>query len=141
MSIGLRQFHATLLVHRSSKGAKVDLLNVVVGKNYRLQNIQLSKISMPGTSRQSVYVGLPTGALLSQRSTAGADAGGRETQEPHSRTETLFQKSTRHREGWLANRSSFASCCRPTFALLRYGGQPSRTFMSEGWWRIPGSNR
>ena len=40
---------------------------VVVGKNYRLQNIQLSKISLPGTSRQSVYVGCSIGARRSSR--------------------------------------------------------------------------
>ena len=42
MSIGLRQFHATLLVHLRS--CELRWIDVVVGKNYRLQNIQLSKI-------------------------------------------------------------------------------------------------
>ena len=37
MSVGPRQFHETLRVF-------------VVGKNYRLQNIQLSKISLVGTA-------------------------------------------------------------------------------------------
>ena len=46
MSVGPRQFHETLRVF-------------VVGKNYRLQNIQLSKISLAGTAGQSVYVGHP----------------------------------------------------------------------------------
>ena len=54
-------------------------MNVVVGKNYRLQNIQLSKISLPGTSRQSVYVGCSIGAathaaLIRSRPTS-ADEG------------------------------------------------------------------
>ena len=48
MSIGLRQFHATLLVAPSAREG-VRRTNVVVGKNYRLQNIQLSKIK-PGVS-------------------------------------------------------------------------------------------
>jgi hypothetical protein len=45
-----------------SRLAPLRRMNVVVGKNYRLQNIQLSKISLPGMSRQSVYVG-SVGAL------------------------------------------------------------------------------
>jgi hypothetical protein len=51
MSVGLRQFHETLRVF-------------VVGKNYRVQNIQLSKIASCQLSRQSVYVGVPVGAAL-----------------------------------------------------------------------------
>jgi hypothetical protein len=44
MPVGLRQFHETLRVF-------------VVGKNYRLQNIQLSKIRLAGTAGNLVYVG------------------------------------------------------------------------------------
>src|ERR687895_756035 len=39
MSVGLRQFHATLLCP-PSRLAPLRRMNVVVGKNYRLQNIQ-----------------------------------------------------------------------------------------------------
>ena len=50
------------------------------------------------------------------------DVGGRETQEPHSLTETLSK---------ISPPSPFRVSAR----------QPSPMFLSEGWWRIPGSNR
>ncbi len=42
------------------------------------------------------------GAPLSTALNSFPDVGVRETREPHLHTETLFQKSTRHREGRLA---------------------------------------
>src|SRR5688572_12149518 len=75
---------------------------VVVGKNYRVQNIQLSKIRLAGLCRQSVNVGLVGSPHLhacrtvARSAKAGAlnfpDVGVRETQEPHSLTET-FQRA------------------------------------------------
>ena len=65
MSTGLRQF--------LSKTLRV----FVVGKNYRVQNIQLSKIRLAGLCRQSVNVGWvwrATGAALNKPS---PDVGGR----------------------------------------------------------------
>jgi hypothetical protein len=50
-------------------------MNVVVGKNYRVQNIQLSKIACCQLSRQSVYVGVPVGAATWALETTGADVG------------------------------------------------------------------
>ena len=50
------------------------------------------------------------------------DVGGRETQEPHSLTETLSKIS-------------------PPLPFRVSARQPSPMFLSEGWWRIPGSNR
>jgi hypothetical protein len=43
---------------------------VVVGKNYRVQNIQLSKISLAGLCRQSVNVGLVGSPLCAALSTS-----------------------------------------------------------------------
>ncbi len=65
MSIGLRQFHATLLVQPSLM-RQLRRTGVVVGKNYRLQNIQLSKISW-GPSPQA-----PARSLASFDSTQDA---------------------------------------------------------------------
>jgi len=79
MSVGPRQFHETLRVF-------------VVGKNYRLQNIQLSKISLAGTAGQSVYVGHPPERRYGSAKTIGADVGAGEAREPHHFTET-FQRT------------------------------------------------
>jgi len=65
----------------------------VVGKNYRVQNIQLSKIRLAGLCRQSVYVGCAWCATEAALNKASPDVGVRETHKPHSLTET-FSAST-----------------------------------------------
>jgi hypothetical protein len=50
-------------------------MNVVVGKNYRVQNIQLSKIRLAGLCRQSVNVGHRSERHLRSAKTIGADVG------------------------------------------------------------------
>src|SRR5262245_1577209 len=66
IAIGLRQFHATLRARLRS--CELRRMNVVVGKNYRVQNIQLSKISLAGLCRQSVNVGCQSESKLNDLS-------------------------------------------------------------------------
>ena len=61
----------------------------MVGKNYRVQNIQLSKISLAGRCRQSVNVGL-IGVPLMQHSSDRPDVGARETDAASIRSPKLF---------------------------------------------------
>jgi len=66
MSVDRRQFHATLFVRH--RGVNRDSgPNVVVGKNYRLQNIQLSKISIAGIS-SNLFTSVRSEQPLAQRS-------------------------------------------------------------------------
>ena len=67
-------------------------MNVVVGKNYRVQNIQLSKISAWELSAPNLLTSGGSGAPPKQRSTKPSpDVGVRETHQPHSLTETFFR--------------------------------------------------
>jgi hypothetical protein len=68
MSVGPRQFHETLRVF-------------VVGKNYRLQNIQLSKIGLASTAGKLVYVG-SVGAPLAPRLAHARVDQGRQRSQP-----------------------------------------------------------
>jgi len=52
----------------------------VVGKNYRVQNIQLSKIRLAGLCRQSVYVGCVWRATEAALNKPSPDVDARETQ-------------------------------------------------------------
>ena len=74
----------------------------VVGKNYRLQNIQLSKINVvQALPEQSVYVGGRLGALLilqrslrvlnPQQPNNGADVGCSEPEGPATRRNSFFK--------------------------------------------------
>ena len=58
-----------------SRLAPLWWMNVVVGKNYRVQNIQLSKIRLAGLCRQSVNVGHRSERHLRSAKTIGADVG------------------------------------------------------------------
>ena len=72
------------------------------------------------------------------------DVGVRETQEPHSLTETLSKISPAIRLRLFANVGlpTVARSASPVARLRQgYGGPPPPVFMSGGWWRIPGSNR
>jgi hypothetical protein len=61
----------------------------VVGKNYRVQNIQLSKIRLAELCRQSVYVGCVWRATEAALNKPSPDVDARETQQPHSLIETF----------------------------------------------------
>ena len=80
----------------------------VVGKNYRVQNIQLSKISLAGLCRQSVYVGCARCATEAALNKASPDVGVRETHKPHSLTET-FSASARGWPAWPKPRSCYGA--------------------------------
>ena len=69
MSVGPRQFHETLRVF-------------VVGKNYRLQNIQLSKISLASTAGKLVYVGSVGAPLAPRLALSRVDRAGRQRSQP-----------------------------------------------------------
>jgi hypothetical protein len=102
MSVGLRQFHATLLVHH---GAERDGGRVVVGKNYRVQNIQLSKIRLP--AQPAILLSVHPERDLRRCC--------------NELTEKSFVKERRLMtlpiSTWLANRSSFSFDRQPAFAL------------------------
>ena len=116
-------------------------MNVVVGKNYRLQNIQLSKIRLAGNS---------AGNLLTSAA------------RTRSATRAALRRSSRRRRCARDSRASFAHRnffkervlttlarpklrCRLRSYRLRaaFGWLASRSpsQAGEGWWRIPGSNR
>jgi hypothetical protein len=71
MSVGPRQFHETLRVF-------------VVGKNYRLQNIQLSKIGLASTAGKLVYVGSVGAPLARLRALARGVKGSAQQPAPTS---------------------------------------------------------
>jgi hypothetical protein len=128
----------------------------VVGKNYRLQDIQLSKSAFEAISCQpsAASRGAPrSGELLSKPSgicrerlrstlnrafhltTRRAFAQARPSKNSFSRPAVL--RSTRQ----VAGHPSLVRGPQPAYLRAkRFGGHPSPGFMSEGW-RIPGSNR
>ena len=72
----------------------------MVGKNYRVQNIQLSKIRWgqtpkpPGAIARAASVNVGCGRLATICSALSLpDVGGRETRKPHSLTETFQRPS------------------------------------------------
>ena len=88
-----------------------------IGKNYRLQDIQLSKNQ-------------PAMILPETLSSTSADRSLR------SRLQwtTFAQRS-------LACQPELGRPLSAHLRAKRYSGHPSPTFTSKGWWRIPGSNR
>ena len=67
-------------------------MNVVVGKNYRVQNIQLSKIRLAGLCRQSVNVGSVGSPLCAALATSPTSVGAR--LKSLTRSPKLFSKNS-----------------------------------------------
>ena len=103
---------------------------VVVGKNYRVQNIQLSKIRLAGLRRQSVNVG-----HLSARRSRSAHNRCRRRCRRGPKAPSLHRNLFKERQASIQARHVFAPGTDPS------AGLPAVTPRGEGWWRIPGSNR
>jgi hypothetical protein len=89
-----------------------------IGKNYRLQDIQLSKNPV----NLSVDVAATHGShKLSSRSCASS---------------ALHDLANSSASTFALRGTSFASAC-----LARHPKRLAQRAMREGWWRIPGSNR
>jgi hypothetical protein len=140
--------------------------DLVVGKNYRLQDIQLSKkpvkrsaASLPlPAARTPLARPLPSTSVwltppgrhswwlpllrVPELSILQIPLASRKPDRAKNFLQSalaLFACLAFISEAWLASRSSFAAV---HLRATRYGGhQPSGAFRSEGWWRIPGSNR
>ncbi len=119
-----------------SRFASLRRMNVVVGKNYRVQNIQLSKIRLAGH--------LPTICLRRlgdwRATRAALDNRGRRRCARDSKASLAhrnFSKNSRGKTPQRRDRSYSTTNLSAAFA-----GLPSRSpARGESWWRIPGSNR
>src|SRR5687768_13929136 len=121
-----------------SRLAPLRRINVVVGKNYRLQNIQLSKISLPDSSGQSVNVGWvwrarlrtsPFGNARQQRSANQRPTSACARLNSLTRPPKLFQRAPRPRGYGLVTTSLIR--CWPHSANENFCSNVSRTSLCE----------
>ena len=94
-------------------------------KNYRLQDIQLSKIPRYTASRLREFARHAASLAKFFCRSRGPPA-------------LPSAASARHPSVARHPKLAFTN---PAHLRQGYGGHPSRVFASEGWWRIPGSNR